>query len=77
MPFAHLLKTWEILESFRIKYNIPHDVEILYSHEGDIEDKRLPHIVFFPLMSILKDGVRFQVDPMLLRTFSFYGFSPD
>ena len=33
--------------------------------------------MFFPLMSILEGGVRFPVDPFLLRTLRFYGLSPD
>ena len=77
MPFAYLLKTRENVESFRVKYNIPRDVEISYYHEGDIEDQRLPHLVFFPLMSILEGGVKFPVDPLLLRTLNFYSLSPD
>ena len=72
MIFSYLLKTRADIESFRVRYNIPRDVEISYWHEGDIEDQRLPHVVFFPLMSILEGGVRFLVDPLLLRTLSFY-----
>ena len=34
-------------------------------------------MVFFPLMSSLEGGVRFPMDPILLRTFSFYDLSPD
>ena len=77
MPFAYLLKTRENVESFKVRYNIPRDVEISYCHEGDIADQRLPHVVFLPLMSILEGGVRFPVDPLLLRTLSFYDLSPD
>ena len=77
MPFAYLLKTREDVESFRVRYNIPRDVEISYCHEGNITDQRLPHVVFFPLMSILEGGVRFLVDPLLLRTLSFYSLSLD
>ena len=32
---------------------------------------------FFPLMSIFKDGVRFLIDHLLLRTLSSYGLSPN
>ena len=63
MPFAYLLKTGEDVESFSVRYNIPRDVEILYYHEGDIEGQWLPHVVFFPLMSILEGKVKFLVDP--------------
>ena len=77
MPFCHLLKTRENLALFKATYNIPDDVEISYCDKGDIEDQRRPHIVFFPLMSILEGGVRFLVDSFLLRTLRFYGFSPD
>ena len=52
-------------------------MNISYCHEGDIENQILPHVVFFPLMSILEGGVRFPVDPLLLRTLSFYGLNPD
>ena len=71
MFFSYLLKTRADIESFRVRYNIPRDVEISYCHERDIEDQRIPHVVFFPLMSILEGGVRFPVDPLLLRTLSF------
>ena len=77
MPFSYLLKTSENVKSFKVKYNIPRDVEISYCHEDNIEDQRLPHVVFFLLMSILEGGVKFPVDPLLLRTFSFSSLSPD
>ena len=77
MTFAYLLKTREDIESFRVNYNIPRDVEISYCHKGEIVDQRLPHVVFFPLMSILEGRVRFPVDPLLFRTLNFYGLSPD
>lgn len=77
MGFSYLLKTRADVESFKIRYNIPRDVEILYCHEGDIEDQRHADVVFFPLMSILEGRVRFPIYPLLLRTFSFYGLSPD
>ena len=70
MPFAYLLKTKEIVASFKASFDIPQDVE------GAIKDQRHPHVVFFPLMSILKGKVRFPVDPLLLRTLSFYVLSP-
>ena len=77
MGFSYLLKTNVDAESFKVRFNIPHDVNISYCHKGDIEDQRLPHVVFFPLMSILEGRVRFPVDPLLLSTLSFYGLSPD
>ena len=77
MYFAYLLKTRANVESFKVSYNIPHDVEISYCHEGYIEDHSLPYVIFFPLKSILEGGVRFPVDPLLLRTLSFYDLSPD
>ena len=76
MGFSYLLKTNADVESFKARFDIPRDVNILYCHEGDIEDQRY-HVVFSPLMSILEGGVRFLVDPLLLRTLSFYGLSPD
>ena len=76
MGFLYLLKTNADVESFKARFDIPHDVNILYCHEGDIEDQRYL-VAFFPLMFILEGGVRFLVDPLLLRTFSFYGLSPD
>ena len=77
MDFSYLLKTRANVESFNVRFNIPLDVDISYCQEGDIKDQRLPHVVFFPLMSILEGGVRFPVDPLLLRTLSFYELSPD
>ena len=77
MGFSYLLNTNADIESLKTRFNIPYDVNISYFHEGDIEDERLPHVVLFPLMSILEGGVRFPVDPFLLRTLSFYELSPD
>ena len=77
MGFSYLLETNKDVQSFKVRFNIPRDVNISYCHEGDIVDQRLPHVVFFPLMSILEGGVRFPIDPLLPRTFSFYGLSPD
>ena len=77
MGFSYLLRTNVDAESFKARFKIPRDVNISCCHEGDIEDQRLPHVVFFPLMPILKGKVRFLVDPLLLRTLSFYGLSPN
>ena len=71
MSFSYLLDTNADIESFKTRFNIYHNVNISYCHEGDIKDQGLPHVVFFPLMSILEGGVRFLVDPFLLRTLSF------
>ena len=71
MSFSYLLDTNANIESFKTRFNIHHNVNISYCHEGDIKDQRLPRVVFFPLMSILEGGVRFLVDPFLLRTLSF------
>ena len=77
MVFCYLLNTNVDVKSFKTRFNIPHDVNISYFHEGDIEDQTLPQVVLFPLMAILEGGVRFSVDPHLLRTLSFYELSPD
>ena len=77
MGFSYLLNINADVESFKTSFIIPCDMNISYCHEGDIENQILPHVVFFPLMSILEGGVRFPVDPLLLRTLSFYGLNPD
>ena len=77
MGFAHLLRTQVALTTFRARFNIPQDVNVEFCLKGDIENNRLPRVVFFPLMSILKGGVRFPVNPILLRTLSSYSFSLD
>ena len=76
MGFALLLGTQAALTAFRARFNIPQDVIVEFCPERDIENDRLSKVVFFPLMSILKDGVRFLVDPILLRTLSFYSLCP-
>ena len=72
MGFSYLLNTNANVEAFKTRFNISHDVNIAYCNEGDIEDQRLPRVVFFSLMAILEGGVRFPVDPILFRTLSFY-----
>ena len=77
MGFSYLLKTKEDVESIKTRFDIPHDVNISYCHKGEIKVQRLPQVVFFPLMSILDGEVRFPINPLLLRTLSFYGLTPD
>ena len=77
MSFSYLLNTNANVAALKTRFNIPRGVDIAYYHEGDIEDQRLPRVVSFPLMAILEGGVRFPVDPFLLRTLSFYGLSPN
>lgn len=78
MGFFHLLNAEVALATFRAIFAISNDVEIAYYQEGDIALDRRPHVVFFfPLMSILDGGVRFPVDPLLLKTLGFYGLCPD
>ena len=79
MGYSYLLSSKASLASFRATYNVPGDVDIAYYHEGDINLHR--HIgsntVFFPLMAILKGGVRFLVDPLIIGNVRFYGLCPD
>ena len=77
MGFAYLLRTKATIAAFRRRFNIPLDVNVEFCPEGNIENDKLPRVVFFPLMSILEGGVRFPVYLILLRTFSFYGLSHD
>ena len=77
MGYAFLLNTAVSLATFRQKFDIPDDVEVVYFHESEIALHRGEHIAFFPLMAILKGGVRFPVDPLLLNTLRYYGLCPD
>ena len=77
MGFSHLLRTKVALANFRARFAIPFDVDIAYCHEDNIANEKHPHVVFFPLMAILEGGVRFPVDPLILRTLRFYGPCPD
>ena len=77
MGFAHLLDTEAILANFRAGFAVPNDVEILYCHEDSIALEQRPHVVFFPLMAILEWGVRFLMDPLILRTLRFYDLCPN
>ena len=77
MSFSHLLDTRAALASFRARFVILNDIEVAYYHEDNIALERLPQVVFFPLMAILKGGVRFPEDPLLLKTLKFYDLCPD
>ena len=72
MGYAFLLNTTPSLATFRQKYDIPDDVEVVYCHESEIALHRGEHTTFFPLMAILEGGVRFLVDPLLLNTLRYY-----
>lgn len=77
MGFSHLLRTEAALADFRARFAIPLDVDIASCHEDNIALEQCPQVVFFPLMSILEGGVRFPIDPLILRTLRFYGLCPD
>ena len=77
MGFADLLKTDVALATFRARFNIPLDVDVGFYPERNIENDWHPQVVFFPLVAILEGEVRFPVDPILLRTLSFYGLGLD
>ena len=77
MDFSHCLNTEATLANFRAVYDIFGDVKVTYCHEGDIALQWRFQVVFFPLMAILEGGVRFLVDPLILRTLRFYGLCPD
>ena len=72
MGYAFLLNTTTSLATFRQKFDIPNDVEVVYCHESEIALHRGEHTTFFPLMAILEGGVRFLVDPLLLNTLRYY-----
>ena len=74
MGYSQLLASEAALANFSVAYGIPRDVDIAYCHEGDIALQRCfnPNVVFFPLMAILKGGVRFPIDPLILDTLRFY-----
>ena len=77
MGYAFLLNTVASLATFRQKFDIPVDVEMVYCHESKIALHRGEHTAFFPLMAILEGVVRFPVDPLLLNTLRYYGLCPD
>ena len=79
MGYSHLLSLEASLATFRAAYNVLKDVDIAYYHEGDINIQRHRGVntVFFPLMAILKGGIRFLVNPLVIGTLRFYGLRPD
>ena len=50
-----------------------------YYHKSEIavHKRSWSSTTFFPLMAILEGGVRFPMDPLLLKTLRFYGLCPD
>ena len=77
MGFSHLLQAESALANFRARFAIPPNVDVAYCQEENIAREWHPRVVFFPLMSILEGGVRFLVDPLILRTLRFYGLCLD
>ena len=79
MGYSHLLASEAALADFRAAFGIFGDVDIACCHEGDIALHRYsnPNVAFFPLMYILKGGVRFLMDPLIISTLRFYGLCPD
>ena len=77
MGYAFLLNTEASLATYRQKFDIPNDVEVAHCHESEIALHKRANTAFFPLIAILKGGVRFPVDPLLLNTLRYYGLCPD
>ena len=79
MGYSHLLSFEVSLATFRVAYDIPKYVDIAYCHQGDIEIQRRhgTNTVFFPFMAIIKGGIRFPVNPLVIGTLRFYGLCPD
>lgn len=77
MGFSHLVNTEAIVEAFKARYNIPHDVQSNSFSERDFKNEKVLRVIFIPLMGVLKRGVRFPLDPLLLGTLRFYGLSPN
>ena len=77
MGFAYLLNVEAPLATFRQNFSVPDDVEMVYCHESEIAHHRGAGTAFFPLMSVLKGGVRFPIGPLLLNTLKYYRLSPD
>ena len=77
MGYAFLLNTAASLATFRQKFDIPNDVEVVYCHESEIALHRGEHTAFFPLMAILEGVVRSPVDLLLLNTLRYYELCPD
>ena len=79
MGYSYLLAPGVALANFRKAYGILRDVDIAYCHEGEITLQRRAgsNVVFFPLMAILKGGVRFPVNPIIIGTLRFYGLCPN
>lgn len=77
MGFAHLLNSDAVVVAIKTRFNIPQDVDVKYCPEGNIENERRPMVIFFPLVEILEGGVRYLVDPLLLRTLIFCRLRPN
>ena len=77
MGYSHLLASEAALAEFRVAFGVPRDIDIC--HKGDIALHRHsnPNVAFFPLMAILKGGVRFPMDPLIIGTLRFYGLCPN
>ena len=77
MSYSFLLEASAALATFRQKFDIPGDVEVVYCHESEIALHKGHGTAFFPLMAVLEGGVRFPMDPLLTSTLRYYGLCPD
>ena len=77
MGYSFLLDTPASLAIFRQKFDIPGDVEVAYCHKSEIALHRGHGTTFFPLMAVLKGGIRFPIDPLMVSTLRYYGLCPD
>ena len=77
MGYAFLLNTEASLATFRQKFDVLDDMEVVYYHESEIALHRGQNTAFFSLMAILEGGIRFPVDPLLVNTLRYYGLCLD
>ena len=77
MGYSFLLDALTSLAISRQKFDILSDVEVAHCHESEIALHKGQGIAFFPLMAVLKGGVRFSVDPLVISTLRYYRLCPD
>lgn len=76
MGFAHLLSTGAAIATFWARFNIPQNVNIEFCSKGNIENNRLPRVVFFPLMAILEGWLDFPKTLYCIEPSVFMGLVP-
>ena len=74
--FKHLVDSDEGMKSFRTKYNIPPNVSVRYTAQGEWFDERKTGEVVIPMIAFIEGGMTISMGTLTRNFLRFFRLSP-